>query len=318
MNKLFISTSPHIKSDESTRTIMIDVLFALFPALVMSIIYFGIRAFIITLISVVSCVVFEFTYRKLMKKSVSITNASAIVTGLLLAFCLPPTVPFWIPIIGAFFAIVIVKELFGGIGKNFVNPALAARAFLFSWVTIMTSFTEPLSDTLTHATTLDILKHGKDIATPKVFDMLIGNMSGCLGETAALFLIIGGIYLIYRKVIKWHIPVVYIATVAALTYLFPRNSSDNAFYFMVTNLLSGGLILGAIFMATDYTTTPLTKWGKIIFAFGCGVLTVVFRYYSGNAEGVCFSILIMNCVSPLIDKITIPTRYGTGGGAVNV
>lgn len=327
MNKGYLVTSsPHIKTDDNTRVIMGDVLIALSPAFIVGIVFFGFRVLLLTLVSVISCMAFEYFYRRFMKKSFTLNNLSAVVTGVLLAFNLPATVPYWIPIVGAFFAIIIVKELFGGLGKNFMNPALAARAFLFSWPDIMTTWAKPFTkipllavdpaNIITGATPLSILK-GK-VGTPdqSLFQMFIGEKGGCLGEIAVLFLILGGLYLLFRRVITWHIPVTYIGTVALLTYFFHWNY--DGLYFMLANLLSGGLMLGAIFMATDYSSSPVTSRGKIIYGIGCGLLTVFLRYFGAYPEGVCFSIIIMNCFVWLIEKYTRPRRYGTGGGAVHV
>ncbi|MEG1719632.1 MAG: RnfABCDGE type electron transport complex subunit D [Clostridia bacterium] len=316
---LIVTVSPHLRSDDNTRSIMGDVIIALLPTLVMAVIFFSYRVLIVTAISVVSCVLFEYLYELLLKKPNTIGDLSAVVTGILLAFVLPPSVPYWIPVIGAFFAIVIVKQLFGGIGKNFVNPALAARAFLMSWPTIMTTFIAPFATgaIISSATPLVTLKgHAGVIPGQNLFQMFIGERGGSIGETSALFLLIGGAYLVIRKVINLRIPLIYISTVALLTFLFPMGYGR--VYFMLANLLSGGLMLGAIFMATDYSTSPVTKYGQIFYAVGCGVLTVLFRYFGGYPEGVCYSILIMNCVSWLLDKIVPPERFGTIGGIFNV
>ena len=324
MNKLLMTSSPHIKAKENTRSIMLDVIIALIPALIMAIVYFGARALLLTLVSVVACVGFEFLYRFFMKKSLSIGNLSAVVTGILLAFNLPVTAPYWMVLIGALFAIVIVKELFGGLGMNFVNPALAARAFLFSYPDLMTTWAKPFSkiglfginnaDVITTATPLSVLRlRNGTAAADTISQMFFGETGGCLGETAAVVLLLGGLYLLFRKVITWHIPVSFIGTVAFFTYFFP--GANDGLYNMGANLLSGGLILGAIFMATDYVTSPMTKKGQLIFGIGCGLITVFIRYFGGYPEGVSFAILIMNCLVPLIDKYIKPRRYGTGGGA---
>lgn len=325
MNRLLLTSSPHIKGRDTVRSVMLDVIIALIPALIMAIVYFGPRALLLTLVSVVSCVGFEFAYRHFMKKSITIDNLSAVVTGVLLAFNLPVTAPYWMVMIGAFFAIVIVKELFGGIGKNFVNPALAARAFLFAYPDLMTTWAKPFSkigllvsdpaDIISTATPLSVLRlRDGTAATDTMLQMFFGQTGGCLGETAAVVLILGGLYLLIRKVITWHIPVSYIGTVALLTYFFSGANSN--LYNMGANLLSGGLMLGAIYMATDYSTTPVTKKGQLLFGLGCGLLTVFIRYFGGYPEGVSFAILIMNCLVFLIDKYIKPRRYGTGGGAI--
>lgn len=307
--KLIVSSSPHIRAPRDTRAIMLDVIIALVPALIASVIFFGLNSLIVTAVSVVSCVVFEWLYRFLMKKSCAIGDLSAVVTGLLLAFCLPPTVPFWVPIIGALFAIVLVKQLFGGIGKNFLNPALAGRAFLFSYPVLMTSWKAAAfqGDAWTGATPLASL-HAGTLAPDSVGAMFLGNIGGCIGEVSALALLLGGAWLVYRKVIGLRIPLTYIGTVAVITLLFPRG--NNAILWMLQNLFAGGLMLGAIFMATDYCTSPVTPKGQIIYGIGCGVLTVIIRYFGSYAEGVSYAILIMNLTVWMIDKATAPRRFG--------
>ena len=319
--KLIASSSPHIRSNESTRTIMMDVIIAMIPALIMSVFVFGFRALALTLVSVAACVFWEWGYRKLLKKPQSIGDLSAVVTGMLLAFVCPPTLPYWMIIIGAFFAIVVVKQLFGGIGCNFMNPALAGRAVLLaSYATAMTTWAVPMSklsifgsnaDAVTSSTPLAIMKGG-DLASLtsnySVVDMFLGRIGGSLGEVSALMLLLGGVYLVIRKVISWQIPVAYIGTVAVLTFLFPQG--NDAMSWMLYNVLGGGLFLGAFFMATDYVTSPVTKKGQLIFGIGCGLITVFIRYFGSYPEGVCYSILVMNCCTWIIDKYTKPTRFG--------
>jgi len=318
---LTVSPSPHIKSPETTTTVMLDVIIALMPAFIWGVYVFGFRALVIGLISVGACVGFEAAAQFLMGRRITVTDLSAAVTGLLLAMNLPVTVPLWMPVVGSFFAIVVVKQLFGGIGKNFVNPALAARVFLFSWASDMSTFQLPGKTISSAAVTLD----GADIiagATPlaslkagqlpdvNIFDMLIGNIGGCIGEVSSLLLIAGGIYLIcFRKVITWHIPAAYIGTVAALTFLFPQYGGV-ALDFMLCELLAGGLMIGAFFMATDYATSPVTPVGRIVYGVGCGVITVLIRYFGSYPEGVSFSILIMNMLVWYLDRATLPRRFG--------
>ena len=255
-----------------------------------------------------------------MKKPGSINDLSACVTGILLVLCLPVDAPLWMPVIGTFFAIVIVKQLYGGIGKNFVNPALAGRAFLFfSWTATITSWAVPkalggvsvAADAVTMATPLSLLKEGSDIAAQgyDYLDMFLGFMPGSIGEISALALLIGGAYLLIRKVINWRIPVAFIGTVAVLTFIFPRNGYANLDW-MLYNLLSGGLLLGAFFMATDYSSSPVTLNGQLLFGFGCGALTVLIRYFGGFPEGVSFAILIMNLCAWAIDKGTRGRQFG--------
>ena len=308
--KLIASSNPHIRNNEDTRSIMLDVIIALCPALIMSVIRFGFRALISVLVSVVSAMFFEWLYRKLMHKTQTLGDLSAAVTGVLLAFVCPVTLPYWMLIVGNFFAIFLVKQLYGGLGKNFLNPALAARAALVAcYASAMTSWSKV--DAATGATPMALLKAGDMEALTAAYpikDMAIGFISGSAGEVSALMLLIGGVYLIVRKVISWQTPVAYIATVAVVTFLFPRGNDPMTF--MLYNVLGGGLFLGAFFMATDYVTSPVTKKGQLIFGIGCGLITVFIRYFGSYPEGVCYSILIMNCCTWIIDKYTKPTRFG--------
>ena len=316
--KLIVSSSPHIRTPRDTRAIMLDVIIGLLPALVMSVVMFGVGPLVVTAVSVVSCVVFELAYRKLLKKPGGIGDLSAVVTGILLAFCMPPTMDnWWLAIIGAFFAIVLVKQLFGGIGKNILNPALAGRAFLLiSYAVRMTTWAPARFqhiDAATAATPLASLHAGQLVegGMNPIFDMLIGNIGGCIGEVSALALILGGAWLVYRKVISLRIPVMYVGTVAVLTLIFSRG--NNHILWMLQNVLSGGLLLGAIFMATDYCTSPVTPKGQVIYGVGCGLLTVLIRYFGSYPEGVSFAILIMNLCAWLIDQHTAPRRFGVVG-----
>ena len=307
--KLIVSSSPHILDNDTTRNIMLDVIIALLPATVAALYYFKTNAAIIILLSVLSAVVSEAIYQKATNQPVTINDLSAVVTGLLLAFNLPASAPWWMPIFGSAFAIIIVKQFFGGVGQNFMNPALAARIFLMiSYTGRMTSWVSPGVDAMSTATPLDFVKGVNHVPSgaPKLVDMLFGNTGGSLGETSAILLILGGIYLVYRGVISIKIPAIYISTVAIATLLF-GNFDIN---FMMYHLLAGGLMLGAFFMATDYASAPITPKGRIIFALGCGILTSVFRLYGGYPEGVGFSILLMNIASPLIEKYTKPRVFG--------
>lgn len=296
---------PQVRAKRGTREIMLDVIIALLPALCVGVWQFGAQALIPLAVSIVSCVFFEWAYRKLMKKPDSIGDLSAVVTGILLAYTLPANCKWWLPIIGAFFAIVVVKQLYGGIGKNFLNPALAGRAFLLaSYALFMTTWVVPGSltsvigaDATTMATPLSYMKAGE--ALPQYFtykSMFLGTMPGCLGEVSALALLIGGVYLLCRKVITWHIPVAFVGTVFVLTALLGQQP--------VYQVLSGGLLLGAIFMATDYVTSPPTPWGKVIFGIGCGLITVLIRVWGSYPEGVSFAILFMNILNPYITSWT--------------
>ena len=320
--KLIATSNPHIRSNETTQTIMRDVVVAMLPALVFACVRFGARALALTAVSVVACVFWEWLYRKLMKKHQTVGDLSAVVTGMLLAFVSPVTMPYWMAVVGAFFAIIIVKQLFGGIGKNFVNPALAGRAFLVgSYAGVMTTWVDPAAckaplmgstaDIVTAATPMAYLKVGDMeglVSQYSVSDMFIGMCGGSMGEVSALALLVGGAYLIYRKVIGWQIPVAYIGTVAVLSFLFPKTGSG--IEFMLYSVFGGGLFLGAIFMATDYVTSPVTKKGQLVFGIGCGLFTVLIRYFGSYNEGVCYSIMVMNLLVPLIEKYTKPTRFG--------
>ena len=314
--ELTISSSPHVHSPITTQTIMRDVLIALAPALVGSIYFFGPRALLVALVSAAACVFFEWAYCKIAKVSCKIYDLSAIVTGVLLAFVCPVTIPLWCIIIGDFFAIVVVKQVFGGIGRNIVNPALAARAFMFSWPALMTNWVKPgfsntgifnTADAVTGATPLASMSLGQ-LPEASVLDLFLGNIGGCIGETSAMLLLVGLVYMLCRKIISLRIPVSFIATVAVLTFLFPLGNARMEW--MAAQVLSGGLFLGAIFMATDYVTSPITKLGQVIYGIGCGVLTVVIRYFGGYPEGVSYAILIMNLCVVLLDRIGRPKKFG--------
>ncbi len=317
--KLIASSSPHIRSNEDTRSIMLDVIIAMIPALCMSIYVFGFQALVLTAISVAACLFWEWGYRKVMKKSCAIGDLSAVVTGMLLAFVCPVSLPWWTVVIGAFFSIVVVKQLYGGIGCNFLNPALAGRAVLVaSYAGAMTTWVTPAekmpifgsaADVATGATPLALMKEGAFDQLPSISEMFLGKIGGSLGEVSALMLLLGGVYLIIRKVISWHIPVAYIATVAVVS-LISAPEGIGAVDYMLYSILGGGLMLGAIFMATDYATSPVTKAGQLIFGIGCGLLTVFIRRFGSYPEGVCYSILIMNCCTWLLDKYVKPTIYG--------
>ncbi len=313
-----VSSSPHIRSKRTTQNIMADVIIALIPALLAGIVFFGIRALFMTLFSVFFCVLFEYIWQKVCKKNITTGDLSAVVTGILLSFSLPVTAPFWIIILGAFFSIIIVKQFFGGIGCNFLNPALAGRAFLLaSWPVIMTKYVSPFTtgfsvsaDIVTSATPLAILKSGVYSYIPSLNNMFLGNIGGSIGETSALALIIGGIYLVVRKVISLRIPVSYIGTVAALSFIFGYNGLSQADS-MLYSILGGSLLLGAIFMATDYVTSPVTPKGQIVMGIGCGILTFFIRKLGAYPEGVTYAILLMNIATPLIDKYIQPKRFGS-------
>ena len=310
--KLTVSASPHFRARSTTKGIMLDVIIALVPSLIASVVIFGIRALIVTLVSVVSCVFFEWLIRvPILKRKNTIADLSAVVTGLLLAFNLPSSIPFWMVVVGAFFSIVVVKQCFGGIGENFVNPAIAGRIFmLLSFSDAMSKWPVPGQDIMTFdavtgATPLVSIAKGEDL--PSIGKMLIGMRGGSLGETCIIALVIGGIYLIVRGVIRPTIPVSFIGTVAVIMIIAGKGDFSYAAY----QLLSGGLFLGAIFMATDYTTSPITTKGKIIFGIGCGLFTCLIRLFGSLPEGVSYSIILMNILCPLIERATTPKPFGT-------
>ena len=294
--RLSVSISPHIRGNVKTNNIMLDVLIALAPAFILSMLIFGARAALVVVVCVAACILSEAVFQKAMKKPVTVGDCSAAITGVLLAFNLPVGIPIWQAVFGSLVAIILIKQLFGGLGKNFANPAVTARIVMFLAFSVsMTTWTLPL-DGVTGATPLALLARGEVDSLPKLTDMLLGLRGGSLGETCALALLAGGIYLIIKRVITWHTPVVFIATVFAFTAALGQDP--------VYHVLSGGLLLGAIFMATDYVTTPQTSPGKLVFGVGAGLLTVVFRVYGSFPEGVSFAILLMNILTPFINKLT--------------
>lgn len=312
---LTVSPSPHEKRQITTASVMKDVLIALLPATVWGIYIFGLRAALIVLTCVVCCVVFEALTQILLHRTVTIADCSAAVTGLLLGLNLSPAVPFYVPVVGSAFAIIVVKQLFGGIGKNIMNPALAARVFLMmTWAGQMSLYPAAYdrvgfgADAVASATPLVALKQGI-LPEASLFDLFLGRTGGCIGEISVLMLLIGGIYLLARRVIAWHIPVAFLGTVAILTLLFPQGEIEPVTY-MLTSLCSGGLVLGAFFMATDYVTSPVTPVGRLIYGVGCGALVVFLRYFSGYNEGVSFAILIMNALVWYLDMATKPRVFG--------
>ncbi len=313
---LTLSCSPHIHAPDNTRSIMLDVVIAMIPAIIGAGFFFGLRALMVMAVSVAGCVFFEWLYRFLLKKDQTIGDCSAVVTGLLLALVCPATVPYWMILIGDFFAIVVVKQLFGGIGCNFLNPALAGRAFLFSYPVLMTTWVKvgtnlslfgSNADAVTSATPLSYLHQG---TLPKVglLDCLIGTIGGSMGETSAILLLVGLLYLLVRKVISLRIPLSFVGTVAIIALLFPQG--NDRLLWTGYQVLSGGLLLGAIFMATDYATSPVTKLGQMIYGIGCGVITMAIRYLGAYPEGVSYAILIMNVTVYLLDKVGTPRRFG--------
>jgi len=311
-----VSSPPHMYGTASIEARMRAVLIALFPAFFMAVYRYGIQAFYTTLAAVIFALLAEYLYQRIMGKPVTINDYSAAITGVLLAFNLPPDVPFWIPAIGSFFAIIIVKQLFGGLGSNFMNPALGARAFLLaSFPVYMTSWTfkdGSLIDGVSGATYLAVVKQNPNFS-PEFSDymaLLFGKVGGCIGETSAVALLIGGVYLIVKKIINWRIPVFYIASFAFFAFIFGRTGFFTGAENILFEVLNGGLIMGAFFMATDYATSPITPNGKIVMGIGCGFLTVFIRFFGGYPEGVSYAIIIMNLFVPLIDKYVRPRVYG--------
>lgn len=316
--KLFkVTSNPIVRTPRSTDKIMLDVIIALVPALGVGAYMFGMNVAILLVVNVACCVIFEWAYRKLMKKNTSVGDLSAVVTGVLLTCVMPSAAPWWLGIIGSFFAIIVVKQLYGGIGKNFLNPALAARAFLSAaYAAYMTAWAVPsvMRDVVVDATTMSTplsYMHTGD-ALPEYFNflnMFLGGIPGSIGEVSALALLVGAAYLLIRKVITWRIPVTFIGTVAVLTLVFGKEGYSNVDW-MLYNVLSGGLILGAFFMATDYSTSPVNLKGQLLYGVGCGAVTVLIRYFGSYPEGVSYAILVMNCCTWAIDKGFRPRQFG--------
>lgn len=302
MKNFTVSFSPHIHSKITTSRIMLDVIIALIPAFIASVFIFGGQAALVTAVCTGSCVFFEWAYQKIVKKPVTVGDFSAVITGMLLAFNLPVTIPLWQAVFGCAVAIVLVKQLFGGIGKNFANPAVTARVVMFiAFSTSMTTWVQ-IPDAVSSATPLMLMQRGEYESLPGIWNMIIGTRGGSLGETSALVIFLGGAYLLIRRVITWHTPVAFIATVFILTLIFGQEP--------LHHLFAGGLFLGAFFMATDYPTTPQTNTGRLIFGVGCGLITAIIRLYGNYPEGVAFSILFMNMLVPFINKISMRKALG--------
>ena len=313
---IHVTSSPHRHSKESVKKIMWLVILALIPSGAWGVWVFGIRALYLIIASVLSCVITEAIILKLRKKPVALNDGSAILTGLLLAYNVSAELPIWVICVGSVFAIAIAKQVFGGLGRNIFNPALAARAFMMaSWPTYMVTFKAPkgVIDALTSATPLTNIKHNFGFVNPSYMDLFLGNRGGCIGEVCIVALVLGAIFLLYKKYITWHIPIIFIGTVGVLSWAFMGNglfTGDWLFY-----IITGGLVLGAFYMATDYVTSPMTKNGRIIFAIMCGVLTFVIRKWGGYPEGVCYAILLMNAAVPIIERHTKPKRFGGNADA---
>ena len=310
-NKLIVSTSPHLHKKESVSQIMWLVVVSLIPTGIAGVLIFGLSALWVVLLGVISALITEAALELFTKRKVTLLDGSAFLTGLLLAYNLPPKVPFWLPIIGSFFAIAIGKLVFGGLGQNIFNPALVGRVFLMaSWPKYMATFTKPLNyDAITSATPLALLKEGRVLENISYLDLFLGKRGGCIGEVCILALLLSALFLLYKGYISWHIPITYIVMTGVLTYIFGQKgllSGDWLFH-----ILSGGLILGAFFMATDYVSSPLTRKGQIIFGIGCGLLTAIIRLWGGYPEGVSYAILMMNAATPIIDRFTKSRIYGT-------
>lgn len=308
MSLLHVSESPHVRSKNTTQRIMLDVFIALIPASAFGVYNFGVPALIRLLVGIFACVAFEAIYQKAMKKKVMVGDMSAAVTGLLLAMNIPSTLPIWMEVVGCAFAIIIVKQLFGGLGQNFMNPALAARCFL------LLAYTRPMTDFVidgvSAATPLQMLKPGGEaVGVTDLLSMFIGTNNGVIGETSAMLLLAGGIYLLIRKVIKIHIPLAYIGMFAAMTFFLAPGHQFDIIYTLM-EVCGGGILLGAFFMATDYVTSPVTNKGKIYFGLILGVLTFLFRMFGPNAEGVAYSIIIANLLTPFLDMASVPKPFG--------
>lgn len=319
IKELYVSVSPHIRSKVTVPFLMWSVVIALIPALLGAVYFFGFRVLTIIAISIISAVLSELLAQKIWGRKITIIDGSAVITGLLLALNLPPGIPLWLPFIGSAFAIIVAKQVFGGLGYNFINPALAARAFLtISWPQLMTtSWLAPRSgflagyDAITQATPLSLAKLHKTPeiiqqlnSWPVIKNLIIGNCGGCIGETSAILLLLGAIYLLIRGIISYRIPFAYIVTVLILSIILPTPLSP------LFHVFSGGLILGAFYMATDYVTSPITPKGQWIFGIGCGIITMLIRIWGGYPEGVSYSILLMNVATPLIDRYTKPKIFG--------
>ncbi len=302
VNEIYLSSSPHFSAKRSTSTIMLCVIIALLPLCVYGVILFGLPAFLTIFVSVTSCVVFEWLFQKLTKQPIRTRDLSAVVTGIMLALVLPPATPIWMTMLGALFAIVVAKGFFGGIGANVFNPALTGRAFLFvSFPVVMSTWTLPF-DGVTGATVLSQIKGGSFSADANTYlQYFLGNRAGCIGETSVLLILVAFIFLLFTRIIDWRAPVAMVAVSTLCTWL---SGGDP-----LMNILSGGLMFGAVFMVTDYATSPVTKYGRLLFGAGCGLITFLIRKFGGYPEGVMFSILIMNALTPFLNKL-VPTKYG--------
>ena len=305
MSKLLnVSSSPHVRSSVSTQNLMYDVAIAMLPATIWGVMQFGFYSLVVVAATVLSCVLSEYVFETLMKKPITISDGSALVTGMILGLNMPPTIPLWIPVLGGMFAIIVVKQLYGGLGQNWMNPALAARCFLLiSFAGSMTRFTDPVTDAVAGATPLAVIKAGGEY---DLMSMFIGKIPGTIGEVSVIALLIGAAYLLVRKVISIRIPATYILTFAVFAFIFGRQDMG----YVLAELCGGGLIFGAFFMATDYVTSPMSKSGMIVYGVGIGILTTVIRLFGSYPEGMSFAIFIMNGVTPLINSYMKPKHFG--------
>lgn len=304
---LCVSPAPHFRTLESITSVMLDVIIALLPALIWGVYYFGLRALLIVLISCATSVVSELVYELIAKKAVRIADLSSVVTGMMLGLMLPSGVSLWIPVIGAVFAIVVVKQFFGGIGSNIVNPAIAARIFLMiCWPGQMVKYIDKAGDLLSSATPLVNLKAGEN-SSVSLFNLIVGNTAGAIGEVSAIAIGAGFMYLLVRKIISWEIPVSFIGTVVLISAVFPKTGDSK---FAVFQAVAGGLLFCAVFSAGDTVTTPVTRYGKLIFGAGCGIVTVIIRYFCPFPDGTAFAVLLMNLLVPLFNEWTRPVRFG--------
>ena len=308
MNKLFnVSSSPHVRCGVTTKNIMYDVAIAMLPATIWGVMQFGLYSLLVVAVTVLSCVLSEYVFETLMKKPITISDGSALVTGMILGLNMPPAIPLWMPVLGGMFSIIIVKQLYGGLGQNFMNPALAGRCFLLiSFAGSMNRFIDPVTDAVASATPLAVLKDG---GTYDLTSMFLGKIPGTIGEVSTLALLIGAAYLLFKKVISIRIPATYILTCAVFAFLFGRQDLG----YVLAEICGGGLIFGAFFMATDYVTSPITPKGQVVFGICLGILTGLFRLFGGSAEGVSYAIVFCNILVPLIEKVTLPTAFGKGG-----
>ncbi len=310
MNKLLnVSSSPHVRSSVTTQNLMLDVVIAMIPAAAFGVFHFGFHALLVMIVTVAACVASEYVYEKFMNKPITIADMSAVVTGMILALNMPPEIPLWIPALGGIFAIIVVKQLYGGLGQNFMNPALAARCFLLiSLALFMNDFSSPAIgfDSVSGATPLASMRAG---GTADLAALITGQIPGTIGEVSAIALIIGGIYMIARKVISPRIPLIYIGTTAVFVFLFGGFDIN----YTLCQVFAGGLIFGAFFMATDYVTSPITPKGQVVYGVVLGVLTGIFRLWGASPEGVSYAIILSNLLVPMIEKVTLPTAFGKEG-----